>query len=79
MPSGAMDDCGSRPRVRATFLAGREWMACPSSRTRPSVGFSIRARARSSVDLPQALGPTMTVNEWSGIRTDRSRATVRCS
>ena len=67
MPSGAVDDCGSSPRVRATFFAGMESMAGPSSRTRPSGGLSIRDRARSNVDLPQALGPTMTVKEWSGI------------
>lgn len=79
MPSGAMDDWGSRPRVRATFLAGREWMACPSSSTRPALGLSMRDRARSRVDLPQALGPTTTVKEWSGISTDSCSAMTRWS
>ncbi|GAA3239969.1 hypothetical protein GCM10020256_61550 [Streptomyces thermocoprophilus] len=79
MPSGAMDDCGSSPSVRATFLAGIDWMTCPSSRTRPWLGLSIRDRARSSVDLPHAFGPTITVKEWSGISTDRSSAMTRWS
>ena len=26
IPSGAIDDCGSSPRVRATFFAGIDWM-----------------------------------------------------
>ncbi|CAM5713183.1 hypothetical protein SVIOM74S_02509 [Streptomyces violarus] len=67
MPSGAMDDWGSRPRVRATFFAGIDWMVWPSSSTRPSLGLSIRDSARRSVDLPHALGPTITVKELSGI------------
>ncbi len=79
IPSGAMEDCGSSPRVLATFFAGREWMTCPSSRTRPCEGFSMRDRARSNVDLPQAFGPTMTVKELSGISTDRSSAMTRWS
>jgi hypothetical protein len=79
MPSGATDDCGSSPSVRATFLAGSDWITCPSSSTLPSLGRSIRDSARSSVDLPQALGPTITVNELSGISTDSSRAMTRCS
>lgn len=79
MPSGAMEDCGSRPRVLATFFAGIRWMDCPSSRTSPPVGFSIRERARSRVDLPQALGPTTTVKELSGISTERFSAMTRWS
>lgn len=79
IPSGAMEDCGSSPRVRATFFAGSAWMDRPSSSTRPSRGLSIRDSARSSVDLPHALGPTITVNEWSGISTDRSLAITRWS
>ncbi len=79
MPSGAIDDCGSSPRVRATFFAGIDWMTCPSSSTRPSVGRSIRDSARSSVDLPQALGPTITVKELSGISTDSCSAITRWS
>jgi len=58
---------------------GREPIASPSSRTRPARGFSIRASARSRVDLPQALGPTMTVNEPSGIATESRSTTVRLS
>lgn len=79
IPSGAIDDCGSSPRVRATFFGGIEWMSCPSSSTRPSLGLSIRDRARSSVDLPQAFGPTMTVKELSGISTDNCSAITRWS
>ncbi len=63
----------------ATFFAGMDPMACPSSSTRPAEGFSIRDRARSSVDLPQALGPTITVKELSGISTDRFSAMTRWS
>ncbi len=79
MPSGAMEDCGSSPSVRATFFAGSWWMICPSSSTCPRLGFSIRASERSSVDLPQALGPTITVKELSGISTERSSAMIRWS
>ncbi len=79
IPSGATEDWGSSPRVRATFLAGYEPMAAPSSRTEPAVGFSILERARSRVDLPQALGPTMTVKELSGTATERFSAMVRPS
>ncbi len=79
IPSGAMEVCGSSPRVRATFFAGSWWMACPSSSTWPWLGLSIRARARSSVDLPQALGPTITVKELSGISTERFSAMTRWS
>lgn len=39
----------------------------------------MRDRARSRVDLPQALGPTMTVKELSGISTERFSAMTRCS
>jgi hypothetical protein len=79
MPSGAMDDCGSSPSVLATFFAGIDWMTLPSSSTRPAAGLSIRDRARSSVDLPQALGPTITVKELSGISTDSFSAMTRWS
>lgn len=54
-------------------------MACPSRSTRPVDGFSIRDRARSSVDLPQAFGPTITVKELSGISTESSDAITRWS
>lgn len=79
IPSGAIDDCGSSPSVLATFLAGSDWMAWPSRRTRPWRGFSMRDSARSRVDLPQALGPTITVNELSGISTDNRSAMTRWS
>ncbi len=79
IPSGAIDDCGSSPSVLATFFAGIDWMTCPSSSTRPSKGLSIRDRARSSVDLPQAFGPTITVKELSGISTDSFSAMTRWS
>jgi hypothetical protein len=65
MPSGAIDDCGSRPSVLATSFASSEWMTCPFSRTRPCDGFSIRDRARRRADLPQAFGPTITVIKGS--------------
>ena len=38
----------------------------------PGGGVSSRDRPRSRVDLPQAFGPTITVNEPSGIDSDRS-------
>jgi hypothetical protein len=79
MPSGAIGDCGSSPRTRASFFAGILPMAWPSSSTAPAVGLSMRDRARSSVDLPQALGPTTTVKEWSRIRTERRSAMTRWS
>ena len=40
-------------------------MARPSSSTAPAVGRSSRPSARSRVDLPQPLGPTIAVNEPS--------------
>ena len=61
---------GSRPRRRATSLVGRRWICSPSRITCPVVGRSSRARARSSVDLPQALGPTITVTLPSGTDSD---------
>ena len=80
MPSGAIDDCGSSPSGRATCLAGSDWMTCAVEQ-HPAVplGLSIRDRARSSVDLPQAFGPTMTVKELSGISTDSRSAITRWS
>lgn len=79
MPSGAMEDCGSSPSVLATCFAGIPWIVRPSRSTRPPVGFSIRESARNRVDLPQALGPTITVNELSGISTERFSAMTRRS
>lgn len=39
--------------------------------TWPEEGFSTLDRARSKVDLPQALGPTTTVNESGGMDSER--------
>lgn len=79
MPSGASDVCGSSPRRRATSLALKSWIDLPSSTTSPALGFSSRESPRSSVDLPHALGPTMTVNERSGISTSRCSLMTRPS
>ena len=76
MPSGAIDVCGSSPSRRATCLVGSERIAAPSSSTEPAVGLSIRTSARSSVDLPQALGPTIAVKAPAGMSTDSSRVTT---
>lgn len=65
--------------MRATFFAGIDWMTCPSSSTLPWLGLSMRERARRSVDLPHALGPTITVKELSGISTDSCSAMTRWS
>ncbi len=54
-------------------------MTCPSRSTLPWAGLSVRDSARNSVDLPHALGPTMTVKELSGMRTARSREMTRWS
>ncbi len=61
MPSGAVGDCGSRPSLVATSRVGIDWMLLPSSSTVPCDGFSSRASVFSSVDLPHALAPTITV------------------
>ena len=45
----------------------------------PSRGLIMRASARRSVDLPHALGPTMAVNERSGIATSSPSDTTRSS
>jgi hypothetical protein len=76
IPSGATADCGSSPRRRATALVDREWMSRPSSSTRPAEGFNIRAKDFNRVDLPQALGPMMTVNSPSGISTSSRSLTA---
>ncbi|SIH60529.1 Uncharacterised protein [Mycobacteroides abscessus subsp. abscessus] len=62
IPSGAIELCGSRPRRLAICLVFIVEMSLPSRSTVPFAGGSNRARARSSVDFPHALGPTMTVN-----------------
>ena len=64
-PSGATGDCGSRPSTLATSRVGVRAIARPSSSTCPDVGRSSRPSARSSVDLPQPLGPTIAVKEPS--------------
>ena len=79
MPSGATAVCGNRPSRRATSLARYDEIAAPSRMTLPRRGASSPDSARSSVDLPHALGPTITVNDPSGIATDRSAATSRWS
>jgi hypothetical protein len=79
MPSGAIEDCGSSPSRRATCLVGSDVISAPSSSTDPSVGLSMRTSARSNVDLPQALGPTIAVNPPAGMSTDNSRVTTRPS
>lgn len=65
--------------MRATLRAGRSWMSRPSSSTVPALGRSIRDSARSSVDLPHAFGPMITVNELSGTATVRFSVMVRWS
>ncbi|CKV54350.1 Uncharacterised protein [Mycobacterium tuberculosis] len=42
-------------------------MSLPSSSRLPLVMGSRPAISRSSVDLPQPEGPTMTMNSWSAI------------
>ncbi len=79
IPSGATELCGSRPSILAAVFAGRVPIARPSSSTRPCAGGSSRAGVRSNVDLPHALGPTITVKERSGIATDRFSAMIRPS
>ena len=79
IPSGAIDDCGSSPSRRATCLVGSDEISTPSSSTLPAFGLSIRTSARSSVDLPHALGPTIAVKPPSGMSTDSPSATTRAS
>ena len=79
MPSGAIDVCGRRPRRRATSFAGIDEIERPSSTTCPRDGLSRRDSARSSVDLPHAFGPTITVNDPSGMLTSRSEEMTRSS
>ena len=79
MASGAIGLCGSSPSRRATSFDGSEPIAWPSRITVPAFGLSMRASPRSSVDLPHAFGPTMQVNESSGIATSSSSETTRWS
>ena len=46
--------------------SGVRWIGSPSSSTAPPRSASSRARPRSSVDLPHAFAPTMTVNSPVG-------------
>ena len=55
-PSGGTGDCGRNPSRRATSRVGSDAIAAPSSSTAPALGFSSRANARSSVDLPRRVG-----------------------
>ncbi len=77
MPSGAVGLCGRMPRTAATSLVGISWMERPFRSTAPAVGARSRAIDRSRVDLPQALGPTMTVIRPGGTVTLRSRTISR--
>ncbi len=78
MPSGAIGDCGRIPSIVATCRVGRRWIDVPSSSTAPRLGLSRRARARSSVDLPHAFGPTMTVIRPVGWRPRGAARPRRC-
>ena len=62
MPSGAIGDCGQDPEPAGDLLRGHavDALAVEEHRAR-RVGLSSRARARSNVDLPHALAPTMHV------------------
>ena len=54
-------------------------MSLPSRVTDPPAGFSSRDRPRSSVDLPQALAPTIMVTLPSGISAVSPSTTLRWS
>jgi len=62
---------GGATQIRVARACAAQW--------RCTDGRSSRDSARSSVDLPQAFGPTITVNEPSGISTPRCSAITRCS
>jgi hypothetical protein len=79
IPSGAIGVCGRIPSFTASAFVGSSWMSRPSSCTVPPAGLSSRASPRSSVDLPQALAPTIVVIRPGGIVTDRSATTSRRS
>ena len=64
-PSGGTGDCGRKPSRFATSRVGSEVISAPSSRIVPDVGFSSRAKVRSSVDFPHAFAPTIAVI-WPG-------------
>ena len=59
--SGIGRDWGSRAACRANVRLLQPAVSAPSTRTCPPLRGSSRAAARSSVDLPQPLGPASTV------------------
>lgn len=65
--------------MRATSRDGSLCMALPSKVSWPSCGRNSRARVFNRVDLPHALGPTMTVKEPSGIARSNPSTTTRSS
>ena len=67
-----------RPTGGQVLLDGQA-IARPSSSTWPLTGRSSRPSARSSVDLPQPLGPTIAVKEPSVSVRSRSSTTTRSS
>jgi hypothetical protein len=77
MPSGATGDWGSMPSTRATSRVGSVSIRAPSSSTSPPRGRSSRPSARSSVDLPQPLGPMTAVTAPSGIARSSASTTTR--
>ena len=79
IPDGADGVCGRMPSFVATTFVDSLWMSSPSSRTVPCLGLSRRASARSRVDFPQALAPTMAVIFPDGIVTDSALLTSRLS
>lgn len=64
------------PSFRATSRVGMAWMSAPSSSTHPAAIGSSRASDFSSVDLPQALGPTSAVIRPVGMAAERQAQRV---
>jgi hypothetical protein len=56
---------------------GSDVIAAPSRSTAPPLGFSKRAKARSKVDLPEALAPTIAVIRPAGSGTSTPCRTSR--
>ena len=71
MSAGARDDCAKRPSLRASAFWFIVATARPSSSTTPPRTRKTRARARSRVDLPHALGPTITVSSPGSTSSER--------
>ncbi len=67
------------PSSRATVRVGIACTDRPFSSTEPARGVSSRAMARSSVDLPHAFAPTITLIRPVGTSNDRSSTTTRSS